>query len=269
MKQSSADKTDSTPKLDKAEDKKSSKTEKSATKPAKKKQRDVPVHTDHRTRMRERMIRQGFDSLEPHEALEVLLYYVVPRRDVNPLAHRLIRTFGGYHRVFEASMDELKKVDGVGDQVALYLYTLGAHERRCDRSRTIQENSRVQLDTVERMADYLRPQFKGLRQEIAVLLCLDAARHPISCDVLCQGSVSASEVNVQAINELAMRHKADSVVLAHNHPRGPARPSQADIQTTEQLRALLRGVGICLIEHLIFGEHDFVSLSECGFFAEY
>ena len=157
----------------------------------------------------------------------------------------------------------------MGDQVALYLYTLGAHERRCDRSRTIQQNSRAQLDTVERMADYLRPQFKGLRQEIAVLLCLDAARRPISCDLLCHGAVSASEVSVQAINELAMRHKADSVVLAHNHPRGPARPSQADIRTTDQLWALLRGVGIDLIEHLIFGEHDFVSLSECGFFAKY
>ena len=243
--------------------------EKSKKSTKQEKKKDVPVHTDHRTRMRERLVQQGFDSLQPHEALEVLLYYAVPRRDVNPLAHRLIRTFGGYHRVFEASIEELKKVDGVGDQVALYLYTLGAHERRCDRSRTIQQNSRAQLDTVERMADYLRPQFKGLRQEIAVLLSLDAARRPISCDLLCHGAVSASEVSVQAINELAMRHKADSVVLAHNHPRGPARPSQADIRTTEQLWALLRGVGIDLIEHLIFGEHDFVSLSECGFFAKY
>ena len=231
--------------------------------------RDAAEHIDHRARMRERMVRQGFDSLEPHEALEVLLYYVVPRRDVNPLAHRLIRTFGGYHRVFEASIEELKKVEGVGDQVALYLYTLGAHERRCDRSRVMQENRRACLDTVERMADYLRPQFIGLRQETAVLLCLDAGRRPISCDVLCRGAVSASEVSVHSINELAVRHKADTVVLAHNHPRGPARPSQADIQTTVQLRALLRGVGVALVEHLIFGEQDFVSLAECGFFTEY
>lgn len=229
--------------------------------------RDAAEHADHRTRMRERMVRQGFDSLEPHEALEVLLYYVVPRRDVNPLAHRLIRTFGGYHRVFEASLEELRQVDGVGEQVALFLYTLGAHERRCDRSRILEQNSRARLDTVERMADYLRPQFKGLRHEIAVLLCLDASRRPISCDILCQGSVSASEVSVHSINALAVRHKADCVVLAHNHPRGAARPSRADIQTTEQLCSLLSGVGVCLSDHLIFGEQNFVSLAECGFFA--
>ena len=74
-------------------------------------------------------------------------------------------------------------MEGVGDQVALYLYTLGAHERRCDRSRVMQENRRACLDTVERMADYLRPQFTGLRQETAVLLCLDAggARSAAMC----------------------------------------------------------------------------------------
>lgn len=227
--------------------------------------RDVAEHADHRGRMRARMIRQGFDSLEPHEALEVLLYYVVPRRDVNPLAHRLIRTFGGYHRVFEASIDELKKVDGVGDQIALYLYTLGEHERRCDQSRVCMTGKNIQLDTVEKMADYLRPQFKGMRQEMAVLLCMDAKRHPISCDVLGMGAVSATEVSVHNINALAVRHQADTVVLAHNHPRGLATPSETDIQTTYQLRTLLYGVGVTLIEHLIFGEHDFVSLAECGF----
>lgn len=226
---------------------------------------DAKEHVHHRSRMRARMIRQGFDSLEPHEALEILLYYVVPRRDVNPLAHRLIRTFGGYHRVFEASIDELKKVDGVGDQVALFLYTLGEHERRCDRSRVQMMGKTIELDTVERMADYLRPQFKGLRQEMAVLLCLDARRRPISCDILGSGAVSATEVSVHSINVLAVRHHADMVVLAHNHPRGPATPSEADIQTTHQLRTLLRGVGVILIEHLIFGEQDFVSLAENGF----
>ncbi len=227
---------------------------------------DAAEHEDHRSRMRARMVRQGFDSLEPHEALEVLLYYVVPRRDVNPLAHRLLRTFGGYHRVFEATIEELKKVDGVGDKVALYLYTLGAHERRCDHSRVVQNGKTLQLNTIARMADYLRPQFKGLREEASVLLCLDASRRPISCDVLGVGSVNASEVSIQKINALAVRHHAAVTVLAHNHPRGAAIPSQEDIETTLQLRVLLSGVGVELIEHLIFGEHDFVSLAESGFF---
>lgn len=227
---------------------------------------DAAEHADHRSRMRTRMVRQGFDSLEPHEALEVLLYYVVPRRDVNPLAHRLLRTFGGYHRVFEATIEELKKVDGVGDQVALFLYTLGAHERRCDHSRALQNGSALQLNTISRMADYLRVQFKGLREESAILLCLDASRRPISCDILGVGSVNVSEVSIQKINTLAVHHRAAATVLAHNHPRGAAIPSRQDIETTLQLRALLSGVGIELIEHLIFGEHDFVSLAESGFF---
>ena len=129
-----------------------------------------------------------------------------------------------------------------------------------------QESKRIQLDTIAAKVDYLRPQFKGLRQEIAVLLCLDNQCRPISCDFLGTGTVNASEVSVQKINELAVRHQADQVVLAHNHPRGSARPSQADIETTRQLRALLRGVGVELVEHLIFGESDFVSLAESGFF---
>lgn len=224
------------------------------------------IHKGHRERMRKRVRERGFDSLEPHEALEVLLYYAIPMRNTNPIAHELIHTFGSYHRVFEASMDELKGVKGIDDGVALFLHLLGEHERRCEHSRMTQESKRIQLDTIAAKVDYLRPQFKGLRQEIAVLLCLDNQCRPISCDFLGTGTVNASEVSVQKINELAVRHQADQVVLAHNHPRGSARPSQADIETTRQLRALLRGVGVELVEHLIFGESDFVSLAESGFF---
>lgn len=230
------------------------------------KEKKSNVHKGHRERMRKRVRERGFDSLEPHEALEVLLYYVIPLRNTNPIAHELMHTFGSYHRVFEASMEELKKVKGIDEQAALFLHILGEHERRCEHSRVMQESKRIQLDTISAKVDYLRPQFKGLRKEIAVLLCLDNKCRPISCDSLGMGTVNASEVSVQKINELAVRHQADTVVLAHNHPRGSARPSQADIETTRQLRALLRGVGVELVEHLIFGESDFVSLAESGFF---
>jgi DNA repair protein RadC len=82
---------------------------------------DETVHKDHRQRMLQRVLRQGLDQFEPHQALEVLLYFAVPRQDTNPLAHRLIDHFGSLAAVLDAQAEDLMRIPGVGERTAIFL----------------------------------------------------------------------------------------------------------------------------------------------------
>ena len=89
------------------------------------------VHKNHRDRMRARFDAEGLAGFHDHEALELLLYYVYPQGDVNPVAHRLMKRFGSFHRVLEASPEQLMEVPGVGQSAARMLTMVFQIGLRC------------------------------------------------------------------------------------------------------------------------------------------
>ena len=221
----------------------------------------MAMHDGHRQRMKRRYLQSSLDSFDDLAILEFLLYYAIPRRDTNPIAHRLLDRYGSLASVLEAPREDLQKVEGIGESAAILLSLIPAVARR-----HMIERSRIGeiLDTTAKCGEYLAPRFFGERDEVVWLLCLDAKLMPLDCRLLFRGSVNAAGVSVRKIVETALACNATSVVLAHNHTSGLALPSREDEATTVRLRTALDSVGIRLADHIIVAGDDFFSLADSG-----
>ncbi len=221
----------------------------------------MAVHDGHRAR-RKRLFREnGLDAFADHEVLELLLFYAIPRADVNPVAHRLIDRFGSLDAVFSAPPEELEAVEGVGENAATLLSLMLPAARRAYMT---SQKGGVALGSTERLGHYFCKLFFGIRQEAFYEVCLDAKGKLLHCYKVADGSVDAVTLNVRCIVENALRCHASAVALAHNHPSGVALPSPDDNATTLMVYDALRTVGIELVDHIIVADDDFVSLRENG-----
>lgn len=218
-------------------------------------------HEGHRERMRKRFLRHGLVNFDDHNVLELLLFYALPRRDTNDLAHRLINTFGSLHAVFEAPPSALMKVAGVGENTAALIHLVPEAARRALLS--MEEPGEI-LASVEQAGRYLLPRFMNCREETVYLVCLDAKCKVLDCSRLGSGGVSSVHVNIRQIAEIALMKNAACVILAHNHTSGIALPSKEDEMVTLQVRDALAPIGVALADHIIVAGNDFVSLADDG-----
>jgi DNA repair protein RadC len=219
------------------------------------------VHRGHRSRMKQRFLNHGLDEFDDHVVLELLLFYAVPQRDVNPLAHILLDHFGTLAAVFDAPVEELQKIPGVGENITVLLKMIPQVARRYLMSRTSFDTV---LDSVEKAGEYLLPYFYAQRDEVVYLVCLDAKRKVLNCQLLFHGSVNSAHVSIRKIVETALIYNSTSIILSHNHTSGIAIPSREDFNVTKKIRAALEMVGIELADHLIVADDDFVSMLETG-----
>ena len=223
----------------------------------------MSVHDGHRARLRRQLLDGGLDSFSDVQALELLLGFVIARKDVNPLAHALLDRFGSLSGVLDAPAGELMKVPGIGENTAVMLSVMPQLMRRY----TIGKNKTgTILNTTTKAGSYLLPFFFGAKDEQVYLLCLDAKCKVLDCRKLFTGSVNTVGVSVRRIVEEALRRNATSVILAHNHTSGIAPPSREDEETTNMVQAALEAVGIRLADHMVMVEDDFVSMADSGFF---
>ena len=220
------------------------------------------LHSGHRDRLKKRFLQQGLDGFTDVQALELLLFYSIPRQDTNPIAHRLLNHFGSLSQVLEAPPEELTRVGGIGENSALLLNLINQMGRfyLVDKAK----RERV-LPTIEDCARYMQPYFYSRRTETVFLLCLDAKCKPLCCKEVGEGSVNSAGISVRKIVETALREGATTVVLGHNHPSGIAIPSAEDIQTTCRIAAALKSVEIHLADHIVVAEDDYVSMVQSGY----
>ena len=217
------------------------------------------MHEGHRARVKKRFLEEGLDHFSDIQALELLLFYAIPRADTNPIAHRLLDHFGSLSQVLEANPEELKKISGVGESGALLLNLIPQMGRfyMTDRAST----PRV-LTTLEQCAQYLMPRFFGRKLETVFLLCLDAKCKVLCCREVGEGGTNSTGISIRRVVETALGVNASSVVLAHNHPSGVALPSPEDIQTTRRVALALQAVEIVLVDHIIVADDDYVSIAQ-------
>ena len=218
------------------------------------------VHDGHRQRKKEQFLRRGLEGFADHEVLELLLYYAIPRRDTNEIAHRLIAKFGTLRGVFDAAPEELRQVEGMGENAALFLQLLPAVGRRT----LLHEKREVILNSVEAVGTYFARLLDGERREVLYQVCLDAKGKLLSYCRLASGTVSVAPVSVREVVENALRCDASRVVLGHNHPSGVALPSEEDRQITLQIQQALATMSIALVDHIIVADGDFVSMAASG-----
>lgn len=216
------------------------------------------VHKDHRARMRERVRRAGLSDLAPHEVLEVVLYYAIPQKDTNPLAHRLLSQFGSIYGVLSAPEEELCKVPGIGEHAAFLLHLLLPAAAYTMAHQAV--NKTTAYSDVDTVGTYLVQHYMGITQETVCVMLLNNRFELIDCVDLFQGSVNSVGITPRMIIELSYRKDASMIILAHNHPDGVPIPSHDDIQTTSSLRHTLTAAGVRLLEHFIIAGNRYCTM---------
>ena len=219
----------------------------------------MSIHDGHRQRKKEQFRQHGLDAFADHEVLELLLYYAIPRRDTNPIAHRLMDRFGSLEGVFSAAPEELAQVEGMGENAATLLALLLPLWRR---TRSESFSGGTILNSAECSGAYFIDRFFGMKHEELHEACLDAKGKLLACFRVAEGSVDS--VNVRRIAEDALHCGASNVILSHNHPSGVALPSSEDERMTLAVWSALHAVGIELVDHIIVADGDFVSLRQNG-----
>lgn len=220
------------------------------------------IHDGHRDRMRARFLRGGLGSFAPHEALELLLFYAIPQKDTNGLAHALMDRYGSLSAVLNAPVEDLVTVDGIREKTAVLLHLVPQLWELARMEETLRQE--VVLDSSDRAGRFLADRLAGEKTEVIYLLCLDAGCGLIYCERLEEGSANRAHLSVRRVVESAILHAANRVILGHNHPGGSPAPSPEDIGTTEQVRAALNAIDVVLDDHIIVAGERFASMRQLG-----
>ena len=224
----------------------------------------MSIHDGHRQRLKNRFIEQGLDSFTEVQAVELMLFYCIPRCDTNEIAHRLFKRFGSFSQILDADMEELCSVEGIGTNAATFIKMFPAIARyyEVDKARLKGDP----LLTTEACGARLLPQFLGRCNETVFILCIDAKGKEICCRMVGEGGVNSAGVPIRRIVEIALAMKATSVVLAHNHPSGIALPSSEDVATTQRIATALQAVDVVLADHLVIADDDYTSMVQSGYY---
>jgi len=217
------------------------------------------MHEKHRQRVRERFKKESLDNFSDHNVLEFLLFHSIPRRDTNETAHRLMNAFGSLSGVLEAPIEELCKIDGIGENSAILINLI---PQICRRYLDDKHDVGEIIDSTEKAGGFFMHKYIGRKDEMVSMLCLDNKCRVQHWVVVSEGTVNAAEVSVRKVLEHALRQSATSVIVCHNHPSGLALPSGEDLVTTRKIEDALASVGINLMDHIIIADNDFISLAD-------
>ncbi len=217
------------------------------------------VHDGHRKRLREELVKNNFpDTVPDHKILELLLFYAVPRKDTNEIAHNLINAFGSFSGVFNADYEDLVKVPGVGENAATLIKMILPVARRYANG----TKKGITFNNRKEIAEFLIGQYFGDRKEKFIMLSLDNKLKLICVDVLSTGGIHSVNFEVRDVLAAAMRSHASLVVLAHNHPEGFARASVDDKKATINVNNALSSIDIKLLEHVVIANDDYELMSQ-------
>lgn len=217
------------------------------------------AHTGHRARLLERYILNGITALHQHEILELLLTFVIPRRDTKPIAKALLAKYRTISAIVHAPVDDLKNIDGIGGRSASLFLLIKDLIAYCLKEKYEHQSVISHRKDVE---EYLRFYFGQRRDEYVASLFLDNANHILQTEIISEGTVNQCAVYPRSIIDRALRCGAASMILAHNHPGGSLNPSEADWIITERLHAVGKLLDIPLLDHIIISKQKVVSLRE-------
>ncbi|MBQ3482438.1 MAG: DNA repair protein RadC [Oscillospiraceae bacterium] len=220
------------------------------------------VHDGHRKRMKQQFAEHGGEGMNDIQFLEMLLYYAIPRSDTNVLAHALLERYGSIRGVLDADSADLRRIEGIGENAALFLKTLREALRRYMIS-PLRETAFV-CSPVD-AGRYFLPILRYETEEKAYLLCLNGRGGVISCTQIAAGTLCVVNVSIRRVVDEAVRRRCVSAVLAHNHPAGFAIPSAEDRAFTQELKQALRLMDIRLMDHIIVADGDYVSFAQSGY----
>ena len=219
------------------------------------------LHDGHRDRVRRRFTDDGLEKFLDHQVIELLLFYGIPRKDTNEIAHNLINRFGSFSGVFDAPIESLME-SGLSYNAAVLLKLIPAVSARyCQDRYQFQEGDPDESET-DSTGRFIVPYFIGKNEEQVMLLLYGAKGKRIFMDVISKGTVTGSDVNIKKIMHACIQHKASGAIVAHNHPSGIALPSKTDKEMTKKLKTALSSIGVILFDHYIVADAEYCAMSE-------
>ena len=226
-----------------------------SNKPAKKEN----PHKGHRIKVRNRYYETGFNGMADHNVLEMLLFFGIPYRDTNEMAHELITRFGSFSAVLEAEVKDLVTVKGMTENAACLLSMIRPLYKRymediCSRKPV--------FDSKEKISEFIRSLFLDTNDERLYALAYDSGRRFIGYKNIGDGDIRSSRADIRKLSAFVLECKATGIILAHNHPHGIALPSMEDIDCTKYIYKILDALKVRLLDHIIVNESDYISMAE-------
>lgn len=215
----------------------------------------------HRGRLRDKFLEKGLAAFRDDEIIEFLLTLGTPRRDCKQPARELLAKMGGLRKVFEAPVEALTEVQGVGEKNAVALKLIHEVARRFLEDR-LQEA--VFVHGASDVYDYLRHSMRDRDVELFKVLFLDARHAVMRSEDLFQGTLSYNIIYLRELLRRCLQYNAAAIVVAHNHPSGDPSPSNEDKQLTRDVVFATSLIEVRLLDHVIVGEEGFYSFADRG-----
>lgn len=212
-------------------------------------------------RPREKLLARGAAALSDAELLAIFLRTGVRGKSAVDLARELLVEFGGLRPLLEADLQRFCRASGLGE--AKYVQLQAVLEMS---SRHLQQGLERgdALTSPAQTRRFLSSRLRHLGREVFMALYLDNRHRMIAFEELFKGSINSAEVHPRELIKRVLHFNAAAVILAHNHPSGIAEPSQADREITQRLRAALALIDVRLLDHMVVGDTEVVSLAELG-----
>ena len=222
----------------------------------------------HRERVRKKFLENGFNGLEDYEILELLLFYVIPRKDTKAIAKELIKKFKNLANVLKADTLELKTIDGLGPVAITFLKMMGAlpekiYEDKLKNQKLIKDDKNKITDK-EVLLSFLRNKIGYEDVEKFYVIYLSSSNEVIAFEESSSGTLDRSSIYPREIYKRVIMENAKSIIIAHNHPSGNTCPSKCDIDITNEIAKGLKNFGALLLEHIIITRDSYFSFLEEG-----
>ena len=222
----------------------------------------------HRERVRKKFLENGFNGLEDYEVLELLLFYVIPRKDTKAIAKELIKKFKTLANVLKADTLELKTIDGLGDVAITFLKMIGALPARIYKdelkNQKLIKDDKNKISDKEVLLSFLRNKIGYEDVEKFYVIYLSSSNEVIAFEESSSGTLDRSSIYPREIYKRVIMENAKSIIIAHNHPSGNTCPSKCDIDITNEIAKGLKNFGALLLEHIIITRDSYFSFLEEG-----
>ena len=222
----------------------------------------------HRERVRKKFLENGFNGLEDYEILELLLFYVIPRKDTKAIAKELIKKFKTLANVLKADTLELKTINGLGDMAITFLKMIGALPARIYKdelkNQKLIKDDKNKITDKEVLLSFLRNKIGYEDVEKFYVIYLSSSNEVIAFEESSSGTLDRSSIYPREIYKRVIMENAKSIIIAHNHPSGNTCPSKCDIDITNEIAKGLKNFGALLLEHIIITRDSYFSFLEEG-----
>ncbi len=216
----------------------------------------------HKKRLRERFMMSGLTGFHDYEVLELLLSYVIVRRDCKNMAKELLKKYGDLYTIFSQSNEELQKNKYITERVVIYLKTI-FNIIEDELYKKIYK-SKIKITNNNQLINYLNMSLVKRDIEVFKVLFLNTQNELIAEEDLFKGTLDRSTVYIRELVKKIIKYNAKSIIIVHNHPGGSLKPSGADIELTVRIQEALENIEMRVLDHIIISEKGYFSFLEDG-----